>query len=84
MYVRLYVAAVAHGLAFSHSFAAVGHELAFFELIRCSRPWAWFVQFIRRFPFSAAQVSGRARAPFTWGNAGVFEHLHGGTIWYVL
>ena len=48
----------------------------FVELIRCSWSWVRFVELIRRFPFSAAQVSrcvpGRARASFTWGNAGVF------------
>ena len=48
------------------SFSRCGRPRArFVELIRCSRPWACFGELKRRFPFSAAQVSGRARAPFS-------------------
>ena len=32
---------------------------------RCRRSWACFVELIRHFPFSAAQVWGRPRAPFS-------------------
>ena len=51
-------------------------EACFAELIRCSRSWACFVELIRRFPFSAAQVLGGMRVhlhegmlALTWGNA---------------
>ena len=41
------------------SFSRCGRPRArFVELIRCSRPWACFGELKRRFPFSAAQVSG--------------------------
>ena len=36
----------------------------FVELIRCSRPWAGIGELIRRFPFSAAQVSSPVSALF--------------------
>ena len=39
-------------------------EACFAEFIRCSRPWACFGELVRRFPFSAAQVSGRLPASF--------------------
>ena len=45
------------------SFSRCGRPRArFVELIRCSRPWACFGEFKRRFPFSAAQVWSVRRA----------------------
>ena len=61
---RNVIAAVGDWFALSNSFVAVGHRLTFVELIRCSRPWAGFVELIRRFPFSAAQVSSPVSVAF--------------------
>ena len=50
------------------------------KLDRCSRPWACFVELIRRFPFSAAQVWGGRGGTVYMGEP---SRLHGGTIWSV-